>query len=362
MFSICPKAIIDLNAIKENYKTISNIIGRNVVASAVIKDEAYGLGAKKVAVSLYEAGCRDFWVAYLKEAIDVRNVLPLDANIYFLQGFELSCIELSKIYKIIPVINSLEEFNLVKKKDIPFVLHIDTGLTRLGVRPNDLEAIIPDLKNETISYVISHLACGNGGSLDLKQKKVFDEVLAKINNVTKVKASLAASGGTTILRKEFLYDLVRVGAFLYGVNFEGIPSKNVLSLKTKVLQKYTVEENISVGYNSTYVTTKKTKIAVISIGYADGIKRSLSNKGNVLFYDISGKYYKAKILGRVSMDIVVCDVTDIPDELTEVYKEVVILDENYSVNEMAEDAGTIPYEILTSINFKSRRFEIFYKK
>ena len=106
-FNICPTVTIDLKNIKSNYLAVNSIVNKQTVVSAVVKNDAYGLGAQKVSESLYEAGCRDFWVAYIKEAIDIRRILPLDANIYFLQGFDESCIDLIKTYKIIPVINSL---------------------------------------------------------------------------------------------------------------------------------------------------------------------------------------------------------------------------------------------------------------
>ena len=195
-----------------------------------------------------------------------------------------------------------------------------------------------------------------------EQKSKFDSVISKIRTVVDVKAGVSASAGV-LLGEDFYYDMVRVGAFLYGIKNEGdskIQPKNVLSLRTSVLQKYELEPGENVGYGATYITQKKTKLAVLSIGYADGIKRSLSNKGTVVFYDAEKTAYKANIIGRVSMDLLVCDVNDIPDNLTNINSEAYILCENYSINEMAEEADTIPYEILTSINFKSKRFLVEY--
>ena len=363
MFDICPKATIDLKAIKENYLTMKKLVGDNVMASSVVKNDSYGLGAQRVSQSLYEAGCRNFWTAYLKEAIDIRRVLPFDANIYFLQGFSRHDIELMNTYRITPVINSINDFNEIKGNGVGFVIHVDTGLSRLGFRPDDVDKILPFLKDEKIEYIISHLACSDEKDhhLNIKQKEAFDAVLKKIRAVKYVKAGISATAGA-ILGKDFCYDMVRIGAFLYGIQTDNIfKPKNVFSLKTSVLQKYELESGISVGYGATYITSKKTKIAVVSIGYADGIKRSLSNKGSILFYDNAGKFYKAPICGKISMDLIACDVSDIPDHATEIMSDSIILDENYSINEMAIDAMTIPYEVLTSINFKSKRFEIHYK-
>ena len=157
--------------------------------------------------------------------------------------------------------------------------------------------------------------------------------------------------------------MVRIGAFLYGIQATpNIKLKNVFSLKTSVLQRYKLPPDSFIGYGATFKTTRETTLAVISIGYADGIKCSLSNKGIIEFYDKLGKVYRAPILGRISMDLIACDVTDTPEELTRISASAIVIDENYSINEMAIDAGTIPYEILTSINFKSKRFSILYKE
>lgn len=366
MFNICPKVVINLSAIRKNYINMRDFVGEKTICSAVVKNDAYGLGSRKVVVALYEAGCRDFWVAYISEAIDIRCVLPLDANIYFLQGFDKSYIGIIKAYSIVPVINSIEEFNSVINNNLKIVLHVDTGLTRLGLRENDIDSIIKEIANEEISYVISHLACADecAHPLNKTQKENFDRIFLKIKACNKnVRASISASSGVFVNSDMYKYDMVRCGAYLYGIHFNDHKSENVMSLKTSVLQKYNVPFETFVGYGSTYITKKNnTTIAVISIGYADGIKRSLSNRGCVMFYEDqeSDKQYRANILGTISMDLLVCDVTDIPDNLTDIHRTAYILDDNYTINEMAKDASTIPYEILTSINFKSKRFDVQY--
>lgn len=365
--NICPKAIINIAAVKDNYLKILNFIEGKAICAAVVKNDAYGLGAQKISVSLYETGCRDFFVAYMSEAINIRRVLPLDANIYFLQGFDGSYIEYIKSYSIIPVINSVSEFNNAKGNNIPMVLHVDTGLSRLGIREDDIDIIINDIKSEDVRYVISHLACSDEieNPFNKIQKENFDRILSKIRTYKKdIKAGISASAGT-LIGDDYLYDIVRIGAFLYGINpissssKSSIVPKNVLSLNSRILQKYELDEDVSIGYGATYKTDRKTKIAVISIGYADGIKRSLSNRGYVIFYD--GKIqYKAKILGNISMDLLVCDITDIPDSITNVHDTAHILDDFYTINHMGCDANVLSYEILTSINFKSQRFDIEY--
>ena len=352
MFNNYPLINIDITAVRDNYLAIKNYVGNSTIVSAVVKANAYGLNAKIVSDSLYDVGCRDFWVAYLKEAIDIRAVLPYDANIYVLQGFDADDIDLLKQYRLIQVINSIEEFNIAKGNGLDLVLFFDTGLTRLGIRKEDIDSILPYLKDENIVYVMSHLACSEDmySPYNLKQKQAFEEILYKINNIKLVKASISASGGT-FLGPEYQYDMVRIGKFLYGIQvFPSIlKSKNVVSIKTQVLQKYSIQTGDYVGYGLTFKASHNTKIAVISIGYADGIRRSLSNNGKVLFYNNDNEFYKAPILGIVSMDLLVCDVTTIPDDCTNIGHEAVLLDDNYTINDMAAEAGTIACELLPNL-------------
>lgn len=363
VFNSYPLIDINITAVRDNYLSVKNYVNPNVIVSAVVKANAYGLNAKIVSDCLYDAGCRDFWVAYLKEAIDIRSVLPYDANVFVLQGFSKEDIDLLKQYRIKQVINSIEEFNIAKCNGLDLVLFFDTGLSRLGIRKEDLDLLLPYLKDENISYVISHLACSDDmySPYNFKQKQIFEEIVARINEVKPVKASISASGGT-FLGPEYQYDMVRIGGFLYGIQiFPSIlKSKNVVSLKTQVLQKYSIQNGDGVGYGLTFKASRNTKIAIISIGYADGIRRNLSNNGKILFYNNEGEYYKAPILGSISMDLLACDVTTVPDNYTCIGHEAVLLDDNYTINDMAAESGTIPYEILTGLNYNSSRIQIIY--
>ena len=363
MFNSYPSINIDITAVRDNYLSVKHYVNPNVVVSAVVKANAYGLNARIVSDGLYDAGCRDFWVAYLKEAIDIRDVLPYDANIYVLQGFNRDDVDLLKQYRLTQVINSIEECNIAKNNGLDLVLFFDTGLSRLGIRKEDLDSLLSDIKEEHISYIISHLACSEDmySPYNFKQKQVFEEILLKIKEIKQVKAGISASGGT-FLGSEYQYDIVRIGAFLYGIQiFPSIlKSKNVVSVKTQVLQKYSINTGDGIGYGLTFKASHTTKVAVISIGYADGIKRSLSNRGKVLFYNNEGECYKAPILGNISMDLLVCDITIIPDDCTCVGHEAVLLDDNYTINDMAAESNTIPYEILTGLTYNSPRMHVTY--
>ena len=356
------RATIDLGAITRNYKTISNFVGESTVASAVVKDNAYGMGSQKVSHALYDAGCRDFWTAYLAEALTIREVLPSDARIYYLQGFQESDIPVAKEQNIIPVINSLNEFNDIKGRNLEFVLFVDTGFSRLGLRDDDIDAILLQLENEKIAYVISHLACSDDikHPMNLSQKTAFDSILAKIRTKINVKASLSATGGA-LMGKDYAYDLVRIGSFLHDIQLNSpIDAESVLTLETRVLQKYALPAGSAVGYSATYTAPHDIKLAVISIGHGDGLRRSLGNKGVILFYG-RDKVYKAPLVGNISMDLTTCDVTDVPDELTNPGTVATLLSKDYRVKDMAKDAELLSYEVLIGLQLKPDRCEVVYK-
>ena len=348
------KATIDLGAIKRNYRTIADFVGKGTITSAVVKNNAYGMGAQKVSTALYDAGCRDFWVAYLAEALTIRKVLPSDAKIYYLQGFLGNDIPLVKEHNIIPVINSLNEFNAIKNNNLEFVLFVDTGFSRLGLRNTDIDEILPYLGNENISYVISHLACSDDVKhpMNLSQKTAFDSILAKIRTKINVKASLSATGGA-LMGKDYAYDLVRIGSFLHDIQINSpIQAENVLTLETRVLQRYSLPAGNTVGYSATYTAPHDIKLAVISIGHGDGLRRDLGNNGFIYFYG-DEKIYKAAIIGNLSMDLTTCDVTGIPDELTKPGAIATVLSNDYRVKDMAQDAGLLSYELLIGLQLKN---------
>ena len=359
---------IDISAVQHNYLSMKKMLGRDVVVSAVLKSDAYGLGAQKIAAGLRSVGCHHFWVAYIQEAIEIRAVLTKDIEIYFLQGVQKSDIALMKKHKIIPVVNSLCEMQALKGQGVPMVLNVDTGFSRLGIRECEMPEVVEIAMHENVKYVMSHLSCSDDKNSCFNQyeKEKFDVLLSMFKQ--KMKAGISASGGA-LLDKSFHYDIVRIGAFLYGIEQNGevdngkmaIHSKNVLSIQTVVLQKYEIAPETKVGYGVTFVAPKKMKIAVLSIGYADGLKRCLSGRGAVFFYDGSHQTaHRADIVGNISMDSMTVDVSDIPDDLTNVGSVAYILDKRYTINNMAQDANTIAYEVLTGFKAKSTRFEIKY--
>lgn len=349
------KITIDLNAVRYNYLGLRSYVDGKTEVSAVLKANAYGLGAKFIAPKLYDAGCRHFWVAYLSEAMALREVLPHDAEIYALQGFEPNDIGLLKAHKITQVINSVGELEQIKGHGLPIVLFVETGLTRLGIKEDEIEQIAETIKTENVRLVMSHLACSGepDNPYNKVQKDNFDRILSKIRQYKpSVRASLSASGGTFLSNGNYFYDLVRCGSALYSTQMNG--NKNVITFETKVLQTYAISANTSVGYDRAYIAPENRKIALLAIGKADGLPSSLTGKGTVLF----GKY-RSKIIA-IAMDLTTCDVTDVPDELTESGCTATLLNSEYSLSGMARDASEREFYITTNFNLNSNRIEVSY--
>ncbi len=349
-----PVLEINLNRLVENYKLLSEIIAP-ATPSAVVKDDAYGIGAEIVAKTLYEqAGCRHFWVAHAVEAERIVSCLP-KATIYVLQGIGADSLELFEKYKFTPVISSPEMLSYWKKheiKDVKPAIHVETGLNRLGFREDDLKKLSSkDLKR--FSLVMSHLACADEKDhfMNEHQLNCFRKIKEKY--FKDIPGSLSASDGA-FLGDEFNFDMVRLGAAMYGINtapYRENQMKNVITLKAPVLQISDLKKGEFVGYSATYRANTNRKIAIVSIGYGDGLPRSLSNVGKV-FFKASDKWEEARILGRVSMDNVICDVTDVKNVSVGDFGYLIM--DDYTLDDIARDAGTIGYEVLSRIGKNTR--------
>ena len=351
-----PVLEFNLSRLIENYKLLEEII-KPAIPSAVIKDNAYGIGARVVAEQLYKnANCRNFWVAHAVEAECIVDVVK-DAKIFVLQGIGKDNLELFKKYKFIPVINSYEMFKFWKENSIEGikpVIHVETGLNRLGFRENELKQLNKD-ELKMFAMVMSHLACA-----DEKDHFMNKHQLEKFNQIRKkyfleIPASLSASDGA-FLGEDFCCDMVRLGAAMYGINtapYRLNQMKNIITLKAPVLQVTDLIKGEFVGYSATYRASTNRKIAIVSIGYGDGIPRSLSNVGKI-FFKCGKNWSEANIIGRVSMDNIICDVTNIK-KIKSGDWGYLIFDE-YTVDDIARDAGTISYEVLSRVG-KNTRFD-----
>lgn len=344
---------IDLAALRANYKLIAEAI-HPTRAAAVVKANAYGLGADKVATQFYAAGCRDFFVAHLGEGIELQPHIPADAVIYVLNGLQPHTEQLCAEKNIVPVLNSLEQLrnwgNLGKSQNrtLPALLQLDTGMARLGLSEDELHIFLADktlLEGIDVKFIISHLASADNTD-SLQNKAQLERMHAAIKLLPQYAVAFSNSGGS-FLDHSYHYDLARPGIALYG----GAPQENkpnpmqpVVSLQARVIQCRTVPANTCVGYGGSYITKTESRIATIAVGYADGWPRHLSNQGAAYYGNT-----RLPIIGRVSMDSITLDVSDLPEDTLRLGSLVELIGAHQTLEQVAADAGTISYEILTSL-------------
>ncbi len=365
---------IDLAAIAGNYEMLCAAASGAEVA-AVVKADAYGCGAHLIAPMLYKKGCRTFFVATLSEAIDLRKVLP-DARIFILDGLFPGCSPTYSRYRLMPVIGSLpmlHEWSRFCQSNSTFsacALHVDTGMNRLGLGTEELLHLFANKKQSLqgvdVKLLISHLACADdpGHEQNDRQLELFARLVQQAGDIP---ASLANSAGV-FLGRQYHFDLVRPGIALYGgraIKNKANPARPVISLSSPIIQVRTVKKGTGIGYGSSFVTRRQTRLATLPVGYADGYFRSLGT-GNTTRESSAGQgagvfigEYEAPVAGRISMDLVTIDVTDIPADLARVGQKAELLGSHISIDDLADRAGTIGYEILTSLG---HRFQRRYKE
>lgn len=335
-----PQMIVRLDHLIQNYETLKKIAPTSVPA-AVVKNDAYGLGAALVVRALYKNGCRHFFVAHGCEGKIVRAEAP-DADIFVLQGMGADSVDDFKEARLAPVISSraaLDFWHQHKIVGVRPILNVETGLNRLGFRPDDLKQLT-DTEKKEFSFVLSHLACGDDTHhfMNERQLNAFAQARAQLPGLP---ATLSASDGV-FLGGGFHFDMVRLGAAMYGLNtapYREDKMKAVLYLSAPVLQIVDVPAGQYVGYSATYQTRRPIKLAIVSIGYGDGIPRSLQGRGRIFW-----KGLEAPMIGRISMDNIMCDVSAMPN--LKAGDMVELLNDTYGADEMGQDAGTIGYEIL----------------
>jgi len=348
---------VRLAAIAANYRTYCRMTGPCAVA-AVVKADAYGMGAAAVAPALVAAGCDSFFVARLAEGIALRKTLPV-ARIFVLDGCQADAVPALLTHRLIPALNSLADIAAwsaaaaAAKTTLDAVIHVDTGMNRLGLAPDELAILSGQsarrLAGLNVVLVMSHLACADENSkINGEQLSRFRQALAMLPPAP---ASLAASHGA-FLGMEYHFDLVRPGVALYGANPQNT-AQNLMQTAAivtgKVLQVRRIDSGDSVGYAATFRAKRPTMLATVALGYADGIPRTLSSKGAAAIHGA-----RAAIVGRVSMDLITLDVTDIEVNPGD---EAELLGETITLGEVAASAGTNEYEILTRLRRMPRVYE-----
>ena len=338
---------IDLDAIAANWRALDRLSGPGVQTAAVVKADAYGLGATRVARALAGAGARRFFVALAEEGAAVRQALGPGPQIAVLSGHMAGDTEMIHDLDLTPMLNSLEQItrHLEALPGHAFGVQLDTGMNRLGVEMLEWQAVAPILVDAGPELLMSHLACADEPDhpLNEAQLRTFHEM----TDGTGLPRSLAATGGI-LLGPRYHFDLTRPGVGLYGGQpyTAAIPA---VTLSLPVIQTREVAVGEAVGYGCTWVAERPSLIATVAAGYADGLPRTLSNKARLWDGDTP-----CPLVGRVSMDLITVDITDRP----EVPKALDILGPNQPVDALADLAGTIGYEILTALGRRyTRRYQ-----
>lgn len=344
---------IDLDAVRSNYRLLRQR-AQPAACSAVVKSDAYGLGAAQVAPALYQEGCRHFFVAHLEEGISLRPHLALDAAIFVLHGPPVGTEAAFIEHGLVPVLNSVQQVAgwrahaAMLGRTLDAVLQVDTGMSRMGMAPQEVDAWLADahfLDGIKVLYVMSHLACADerANPVNAVQLARFKAILARL---PQYRASLANSSGV-FLSPDYHFDLVRPGAALYGIApqaGEANPLTPVVRLQGKIIQSRTISAGDHVGYSLRYTAQDVCQVATVSVGYADGWLRSMSNQGLAVIDGV-----KVPQIGAISMDSITLDVSAIAPERVAAGKLVDLICAEHPVDAVAATAHTIGYEVLTNL-------------
>ncbi len=333
---------INLGAITRNWKRLEKMT--RAETAAMVKANAYGLGAAKIGPTLAKAGARTFFVATSNEGVGLRQALGEGPNIYVLSGHMRGASEEIRDAHLMPVINSAEQLvrHLENAAEVPFAVQLDTGMNRLGMEIAEWAAVRDLIDGQPLNLMVSHLACADEPDHEMNARQ-----LRTFMHMTKgrdVPRSLANTGGV-LLGDHYHFNMVRPGIGVYG----GLPfadAEPVVKLDIPVIQCRDVAPGETVGYGITWTALHQSRIATLAAGYADGLLRSASNKGAVY---CNGQ--RCPIVGRISMDLIGVDVTHLEEDP----ETASILGDEQSIDTLADAAGTIGYEILTSISERYNR-------
>ncbi len=348
---------IDLSAIKHNYK-LSAEMANGSRCGAVVKANCYGLGVSEIVPVLVNAGCSDFFVATLDEALELSEIEETaSSDIYVFHGIKTTEVEEFNFRNITPVLNDISQVEIWSayarkiNKVLPAIINFDTGMNRLGINYNDAGKLARSemLQSLDIKYLMSHLS-----SITSPEHPLNKLQLERVENIRKtfpkIPVTLANSRGV-FEGRQYHYDLVRPGCYLYGIRgSSGAEVKNVVTLRARIIQIREITEDGFVGYGADYEVKKGARIAVVPVGYADGYNRILTGNSYAYYNNI-----KIPLIGRVSMDMTIFDVSGIPKSQINIGDEVELIGDNIGVDEVACNAQTIGYEILTGLGSRLLR-------
>lgn len=357
---------IDLDALAGNWRRLGQRMApAGAECAGVVKANGYGLGIGPVARTLHAAGCRTFFVAQIDEGIALRAVLDEaaagHAAVFVLCGLLPGTADLFRDHHMAPVLSTPEQ--IAEWRGLPPemraaiprpALHVDTGMRRLGLTQGEAEAFLADadaLAAVDPAVVVTHLACADDAAhpLNAEQLDLFRRLHARLPGV---RGSYANSSGI-FLGPEAHFDLGRPGVALYGANptpGRPNPMAPVVRLSARILQVRRIDAPQSVGYGATHTLAAGSRVATVGVGYADGYIRAQGNRG---FGAIAG--HRVPIVGRVSMDLTTLDVTAVPPDEARPGAMIDLIGPDITLDEVAEHAGTIPYEILTQLGRRYHR-------
>jgi len=351
---------IDLKALAANYTELARRVAPAACA-AVLKGDAYGIGLAQAATALWHAGARTFFVALLSEARLARSLLP-DAEIFVLNGLFAGTeatyldLDLRPVLGSVPQVELWQAFCQQVERPLPAALHVDTGMNRLGVSPTEAINLAEgqDELGFPLILIMSHLACADepGHLLTARQIEDFRAIAALFPGVC---ASLANSAAT-MGEREAYFDLVRPGIAVYGGKSRSdLPAlASVVKLDLRIVQVRQVHEGETIGYGAAQTARRPTRIAILSGGYADGIPRLAGSSDRRAGAEVLIAGVRCPSIGRVSMDLMAIDITDLPEHAVKAGDWATLLGDGLSVDDLAVHAHTIGYEILTSLG---RRYD-----
>lgn len=335
---------IDLDAIAANWRALDRLSGPGTQTGAVVKADAYGLGAERVARTLAQAGARRFFVADAQEAVKIRQGLGPGPQICVMGGHMEGDTAIIADLGLTPMLNSVEQLMLHFEAlpGHPFGLQLDTGMNRLGLEPAEWEAVASAAIEAGPDFIMSHLACADDPAHPMNAQQLA--AFRAMTDGTGLPRSLAATGGI-LLGPDYHFELTRPGIGLYG----GLPfadAQPVVHLALPVIQIREVDPGEMVGYSDQWRAAGPSLVATVAGGYADGLPRTLSNRATLWAGDVA-----CPLIGRVSMDLITVNVS----HLDEVPPALDILGPHQGVDRLAADAGTIGYEILTGLGRRYTR-------
>ena len=352
---------IDLSAIGDNYRRLQRRFTGGETA-AVVKANAYGLGVAPVSKALHAAGCRRFFVATVDEAVELRGVMP-GATVHVFHGVQSQVdVAACREHNLAPVVNSLGQLTIWAQEaarvaaPLPCILHLDTGMNRLGLSRAEAEYLASHtqlIEKLDVLYVMTHMACADDAShpMNPRQLAAFKALISLLPAPSR--GYSLANSSAVFLDPQYHFNLARPGVALYGCNpvhGQPNPMRPVAALHAPIVQLRELTEPGSVNYAASRHVPAGTKLATLAAGYADGLPFQLGNTG-VFYIDD----YPCPVLGRVTMDLTVIDVSAVPEHLARPGRMVEIFGNHCGVDTLADRAKTIPYEILTKLGKRLNR-------